>query len=107
MGLLVDGKWQDRWYDTASTGGRFERSAAQFRNWITPDGSAGPSGQGGFRAESGRYHLYVSYACPWAHRALVMRAWKDLGKHIDPVRGAPTDAGKRLGVSHRLRRRDR
>src|SRR6185312_4700575 len=83
MGLLVDGKWQDRWYDTESTGGRFERSASQFRNWVTPDGSAGPSGQGGFKAESGRYHLYASYACPWAHRTLVMRAWKGLEKHID------------------------
>lgn len=78
MGLLVDGKWQDKWYDTQSTGGRFERSAAQFRNWITADGSAGPSGRAGFKAEKGRYHLYVSYACPWAHRALVMRAWKGL-----------------------------
>jgi putative glutathione S-transferase len=83
MGLLVDGKWQDRWYDTASTGGRFERSASQFRNWVTPDGSAGPSGRDGFGAETGRYHLYVSYACPWAHRTLVMRAWKGLEKDID------------------------
>ena len=83
MGLLVDGRWQDQWYETGSTGGRFERSASRFRNWITADGSAGPSGQDGFKAESGRYHLYVSYACPWAHRALVMRAWKGLEKHID------------------------
>jgi putative glutathione S-transferase len=83
MGLLVDGKWQDRWYDTASTGGRFERSASQFRNWVTPDGSAGPSGRDGFVAQTGRYHLYVSYACPWAHRTLVMRAWKGLEKDID------------------------
>jgi putative glutathione S-transferase len=83
MGLLVDGKWQDRWYDTESTGGRFERSASQFRNWITPDGSAGPSGRDGFKAEAGRYHLYVSYACPWAHRTLVMRAWKGVEKYID------------------------
>lgn len=83
MGLLVDGQWQDQWYDTKSTGGRFERSASQFRNWITADGRAGPSGKDDFKAESGRYHLYVSYACPWAHRALVMRAWKGLEKHID------------------------
>lgn len=78
MGLLVDGVWQDKWYDTQSTGGRFERSASQFRNWITADGSAGPSGKAGFKAEKGRYHLYVSLACPWAHRTLVMRAWKGL-----------------------------
>ncbi|WP_417604021.1 glutathione S-transferase family protein [Primorskyibacter flagellatus] len=82
MGLLVDGAWQDKWYDTQSTGGKFERSEASFRNWITADGSAGPSGEGGFKAESGRYHLYVSYACPWAHRALIFRAIKDLTDHI-------------------------
>lgn len=78
MGLLVNGKWQDRWYDTASTGGRFVRKDAAFRNWVTPDGAAGPSGAGGFKAEAGRYHLYVSLACPWAHRTLIMRALKGL-----------------------------
>lgn len=78
MGLLIDGKWHDQWYDTSKTGGRFVRTEAQFRNWITSDGSAGPSGQGGFKAEAGRYHLYVSLACPWAHRALVFRAIKGL-----------------------------
>ncbi|MCB1342504.1 MAG: glutathione S-transferase family protein [Pseudooceanicola sp.] len=82
MGLLVDGKWQDKWYDTKSTGGAFKRSEAAFRNWITPDGSPGPSGEGGFAAESGRYHLYVSYACPWAHRTLIFRALKGLTPHI-------------------------
>ena len=82
MGLLVDGTWRDEWYDTKSTGGRFERKASHFRSWVTPDGSAGASGDGGFQAEPGRYHLYVSYACPWAHRALVMRAWKGLEGHI-------------------------
>jgi len=82
MGLLVDGKWQDEWYDTKSSGGKFERSAAKFRNWITPDGSAGPSGAGGFKAEAGRYHLYVSYACPWAHRALIFRQIKGLSDLI-------------------------
>ncbi len=82
MGLLVDGEWKDVWYDTKSTGGKFERSAAQFRNWITADGSAGPSGSEGFAAESGRYHLYVSYACPWAHRTLIFRALKGLDTHI-------------------------
>jgi putative glutathione S-transferase len=59
MGLLVDGVWTDQWYDTSSTGGRFERSRAAFRNWITADGSPGPSGVRGFAAEAGRYHLYV------------------------------------------------
>jgi glutathionyl-hydroquinone reductase len=78
MGLLVDGVWQDRWYDTEKSGGRFIRTEAQFRNWITPDGSAGPSGHGGFKAEPGRYHLYVSLACPWASRALIFRALKGL-----------------------------
>ena len=78
MGLLVDGKWQDVWYDTKATKGRFERSKSQFRNWVTADGSAGPSGEGGFKAEADRYHLYVSYACPWAHRTLIFRALKKL-----------------------------
>lgn len=78
MGLLVDGKWQDKWYDTKDTGGKFERSAAKFRNWVTADGSPGPSGEGGFKAERGRYHLYVSLACPWAHRTLIFRKLKKL-----------------------------
>ena len=78
MGLLVDGVWQDQWYDTRSTGGRFERKPSAFRNWVTPDGSPGPSGSGGFKAEAGRYHLYVSLACPWAHRTLIVRALKGL-----------------------------
>ncbi|MGR3713242.1 MAG: glutathione S-transferase family protein [Shimia sp.] len=82
MGLLVDGKWVDQWYDTKASGGKFVRSAAQFRNWITADGAAGPSGRDGFKAESGRYHLYVSYACPWAHRTLIFRALKGLEDHI-------------------------
>lgn len=78
MGLLVKGQWQDKWYDTDSTGGHFERSAAQFRNWVTSDGSAGPDGKAGFKAEAGRYHLYVSLACPWAHRTLILRELKGL-----------------------------
>lgn len=82
MGLLVDGIWHDQWYDTSSTGGRFVRSGAQFRNWITSDGSAGPSGNSGFKAEAGRYHLYVSLACPWANRTLIMRALKGLDDMI-------------------------
>ncbi|HZD52932.1 MAG TPA: glutathione S-transferase family protein [Woeseiaceae bacterium] len=82
MGLLVDGRWVDQWYDTKSTDGRFVRSVSAFRNWITPDGSPGPSGTGGFRAEAGRYHLYVSLACPWAHRTLVFRKLKNLEGRI-------------------------
>lgn len=74
MGLLIDGQWHDKWYDTKSTGGKFERQDSIFRNWITKDGSKGPSGEAGFKAEEGRYHLYVSLACPWAHRTLIMRA---------------------------------
>jgi len=78
MGLLIDGVWQDRWYDTKSTGGRFERWSSHFRSWVTPDGSPGPSGEGGFAAEPGRYHLYASLACPWAQRTLMFRALKGL-----------------------------
>ncbi|RYH11785.1 glutathione S-transferase family protein [Tropicimonas sp. IMCC6043] len=82
MGLLIDGNWQDKWYDTEKTGGAFKRSEAGFRNWITTDGAPGPTGEGGFAAESGRYHLYVSYACPWAHRTLIYRSLKGLEDHI-------------------------
>ena len=78
MGLLVDGVWQDKWYDTRISGGRFVRADSQFRHWVTPDGSPGPSGEGGFAAVPGRYHLYVSLACPWAHRTLIFRALKGL-----------------------------
>ncbi len=78
MGLLVDGEWRDQWYDTKSTGGKFKRRESSFRNWITPDGSAGPTGNAGFKAQPGRYHLYVSFACPWAHRALIFRQLKGL-----------------------------
>jgi len=72
MGLLIDGRWQDQWYDTKSTGGAFKRQESAFRNWITADGSSG------FKAEPGRYHLYVSLACPWAHRTLIFRKLKKL-----------------------------
>lgn len=82
MGQLVDGVWHDVWYDTKSTGGAFKRTTAKFRNWITPDGSAGPTGEAGFEADSGRYHLYVSLACPWAHRTLIFRSLKGLTDHI-------------------------
>ncbi|MGB6179031.1 glutathione S-transferase family protein [Carnobacterium sp.] len=82
MGLLVEGKWHDQWYDTKGSGGRFIRQESQFRNWITPDGSAGPSGEAGFKAEPNRYHLYVALACPWANRALIMRNLKGLEEII-------------------------
>lgn len=82
MGLLVDGTWQDRWYDTDSTGGKFERQKSQFRNFVTADGAPGPTGEGGFKAEAGRYHLYVSLACPWAHRTLIFRKLKGLEEAI-------------------------
>ncbi|KAB1072144.1 glutathione S-transferase family protein [Methylobacterium planeticum] len=82
MGLLVDGVWQDQWYDTKSTGGRFERKQSAFRNWVTRDGAAGPSGEAGFPARAGRYHLYVSLACPWAHRTLIVRALKGLEEAV-------------------------
>ena len=78
MGLLVDGQWQDKWYDTKASEGRFEREDAGFRNWVTADGRAGPSGIGGFKAEPNRYHLYVSLACPWAHRTTIYRKLKGL-----------------------------
>lgn len=78
MGLLVDGKWHTTWYDTKSTGGKFVRKPSQFRNWITRDGSAGPSGKAGFKAQKDRYHLYVSHACPWANRTMIMRSLKGL-----------------------------
>ena len=77
MGLLVDGTWHDKWYDTEKDG-RFKRQDSIFRNWVTADGTAGPTGKSGFKAEAGRYHLYVSLACPWAHRTLIMRALKGL-----------------------------
>ncbi len=78
MGLLVNGVWHDGWYDTTTTGGRFVRKDSAYRNWVTADGASGPSGTGGFAAAVGRYHLYVSLACPWAHRVLIMRALKGL-----------------------------
>ena len=82
MGQLIDGVWNTEWYDTRKSAGKFVRSAAKFRNWITADGSAGATGDAGFKAESGRYHLYVSYACPWAHRTLIFRQLKQLQDHI-------------------------
>jgi len=83
MGLLQNGQWVDQWYDTQSSGGEFRRQDSRFRNWVTADGTAGPTGQDGFKAEAGRYHLYVSLACPWAHRTLIFRQLKDLQELID------------------------
>jgi putative glutathione S-transferase len=82
MGVLVNGRWSDRSYDISASEGRFLRQESAFRNWITPDGTPGPTGDGGFRAEAGRYHLHVSLACPWAHRTLIFRALKGLRSAI-------------------------
>jgi putative glutathione S-transferase len=78
MGVMVDGVWRREDGFPADAGGHFTRPPSPLRNWITPDGSPGPSGRGGFAAEPGRYHLYVSLACPWAHRTLIFRALKGL-----------------------------
>ncbi|NWD43357.1 glutathione S-transferase family protein [Pseudomonas yamanorum] len=82
MGLLIEGRWHDQWYES-SADGAFQREQAQRRNWVTADGEPGPTGEGGFAAEAGRYHLYVSLACPWAHRTLILRKLKGLGSLID------------------------
>ena len=82
MGLLIYGNWSTAWYDTEKTDGKFVREDAGFRHWITADGAAGPTGKAGFKAESGRYHLYVSHACPWAHRTMIFRHLKALDAHI-------------------------
>jgi putative glutathione S-transferase len=84
MGFFLDGVWHDQWHNTGQTRGRFQREATRFHNFITPDGSAGPTGEGGFPAEAGRYHLYVSLACPWAHRTLIFRKLKKL-ENLIPV----------------------
>jgi glutathionyl-hydroquinone reductase len=78
MGMLVDGVWRDTGYDTKKTDGRFERSAAQWRDFVTRDGRPAEGRSRGFKAEPGRYHLYVSLACPWAHRTLIFRKLKKL-----------------------------
>jgi glutathionyl-hydroquinone reductase len=100
-GVFVDGVWHSEWYDTGATGGRFVPAEPVFRNWVTADGSAGPFGEGGFRAERDRYHLYVSLACPYAHRTVIFRKLKELESAIsisvlDPVMG---DQGWEFGTS--------
>jgi putative glutathione S-transferase len=82
MGLLQQGQWVDQWYDTKDSGGEFQRQHSRFRNWLTADGEAGPNGEAGFKAEKGRYQLYVSLACPWAHRTLIFRQLKQLQEYI-------------------------
>lgn len=83
MGLIQNGQWVDQWYETKNNGGEFRRQDSRFRSWLTADGQAGPSGEAGFKAEKGRYHLYVSLACPWAHRTLIFRQLKNLQEYID------------------------
>jgi glutathionyl-hydroquinone reductase len=91
MGLLINGEWQDRWYENVPSG-HFVRDRAAFRNWVTPDGGPDAAGSGGFKAAPSRYHLYVSLACPWAHRTLILRKLKKLEQIIsvsvvDPFMG--------------------
>ena len=83
MGLLQQGKWVDKWYDTKNNDGEFRRQDSRFRSWLTANGEAGPNSEQGFKAEKGRYHLYVSLACPWAHRTLIFRELKGLQEYID------------------------
>src|SRR6516164_518426 len=100
MGLLVDGEWRDTWYATKPSGGRFIRKDSSFRNWVTADGSAGPTGIGGFKAEAGRYHLYVSLACPWAHRTLIMARPDTMRRSIFSLSVRVSEPGRRLGIEH-------
>ncbi|PHS28475.1 MAG: glutathione-dependent reductase [Robiginitomaculum sp.] len=118
MGLLQDGVWRDDWYDTKSTKGKFVRKQSSFRNWVTKDGADGPTGAGGFQAEAGRYHLYVSHACPWAHRTMIFRAIKGLedmisisvvnwfmrenGWTFDPVDGVISDCIHQAQYMHQV-----
>ncbi len=82
MGLLIDGQWSQEASDSRNTKGAYQRRDSVFRNWITANGGPGPSGRGGFQAGPGRYHLYISHACPWAHRTMIMRALKGLEDQI-------------------------
>jgi putative glutathione S-transferase len=99
--MLVDGKWTADWHPVQATDakGGFVRQISGFRNWITPDGSAGPTGEAGFKAEAGRYHLYVALICPWASRTLMGRALKKLEDviSVSVVEPALSDQGWRFG----------
>jgi len=83
MGMLINGELANSWLDKEIEEGEFKRMESFFRHWITPDGQAGPTGNAGFKAEAGRYHLYVSEACPWAHRTVIFRKLKKLENIID------------------------
>ena len=99
--MLVDGKWSEAWRPVQSTDARggFVRQISSFRNWVTPDGAAGPTGGGGFRAETDRYHLYAAFGCPWATRILIARQLKRLEDAVSVaiVEPAMTDQGWRFG----------
>lgn len=99
--MLVKGRWISDWHPVQATDekGGFVRQTSSFRNWITPDGSAGPTGEGSFPAEKGRYHLYVAYICPWASRTLIARKLKKLEEvvSLSVVEPALTDQGWRFG----------
>ena len=104
MGMLVEGKWVDRWYDTKASGGKFVRQDAKWRDWVTADGKPAEGRERGFKAEPGRYHLYVSLACPWAHRTLIFRKLKKTGGHHLGLDRAPLHGQGRLDVPRRRRR---
>src|SRR5271165_4620779 len=99
--MLVDGQWKDAWQPVQATDakGGFVRQISSFRNWVTPDGAAGPTGEGGFRAEPGRYHLYAALVCPWATRVLIARKLKKLDEVVSVAIVEPrlTDEGWRFG----------
>ncbi|HWJ87690.1 MAG TPA: glutathione S-transferase family protein [Pelagibacterium sp.] len=99
--MLVNGKWIENWQPVQAKDekGGFVRQTSSFRNWVTPDGSAGPTGEGGFKAEPGRYHLYVALICPWASRTLIGRKLKKLEDVISlsVVEPALTEQGWRFG----------
>jgi glutathionyl-hydroquinone reductase len=90
MGLLVDGVWTEQTHQSRTERGRFNRPRTRYHNWVTPDGSPGPEGEGGFAAEAGRYHLYVALSCPWAHRTVIFRKLKKLENAISMSIAAPT-----------------
>ncbi len=102
MGFMLGGKWNNDDQIPSDARGHFIRADSRFRNWITPDGSAGPSGDKGFKAEPGRYHLFVSPSCPWAHRAIILRKLKkSRGCYLDVQRGSTED--RRVGLFPRHR----